>query len=307
MANSMRFSRIMLCTAGLLIVLAAVPGAYAAPCCSITGIDQKTGIVTARETATGRVFTFTVTNAKMRGSLRVGQGVYANFAKMQVSLDGIVTCCAISSLQPQGKTLNAGSVAPPPGVPRDLPCCSITQVSGNLYTAKSSAGTYFVFTPNPAPAGLTSNRQLAVGQTLYANFTTKQVSLDAASPIGTIKYLCTPPPDQPCPASASACQTASLTTPGCASVTYKTSIPAQCKSGYYGAHCDACAPTCVAPNGVCHDLITGDGTCACNQPFRGNACQYSDATTCSGHGIVDNTGGCTCQAGYSGANCSTAN
>jgi len=99
MAMSTKFSRV-LWMAGLLIVLAAVPRAYASPCCNITGIDQKTGVVTARETATGRVFTFTVTNAKLLSSLKIGQGVYANFKNMQVSLDGRTAAGTIVSNSP---------------------------------------------------------------------------------------------------------------------------------------------------------------------------------------------------------------
>lgn len=69
----------------------------AAPCCGITKIDATTGIVTAKVNANGNLFEFKVTNARTLASLRVGQGVYANFAGKQASLDGRSACCAITS------------------------------------------------------------------------------------------------------------------------------------------------------------------------------------------------------------------
>jgi hypothetical protein len=41
-----------------------------------------------------------------------------------------------------------------------------------------------------------------------------------------------------------------------------------------------------------------DGSCTCNQSFRGTNCQYSDAVTCNGRGTVDDNGKCTCTATY---------
>jgi Cu/Ag efflux protein CusF len=69
----------------------------AAPCCGITGIDLSAGVVTARETATGKTFQFKVENAALLKSLKAGQGVYANFGTHQVSVDGITPCCGIVS------------------------------------------------------------------------------------------------------------------------------------------------------------------------------------------------------------------
>src|SRR5207237_8426000 len=73
----------------LLAVLALAPRAEAAdPCCAITAINAHTGVVTAKETATGRTFEFHVPDAKLLSSLKVGQGVFANFTSKQVSHDG---------------------------------------------------------------------------------------------------------------------------------------------------------------------------------------------------------------------------
>ena len=74
------------------------PGAPAAgtPCCTVTAINQRAGIVTAKVNATGQTFEFTVANAQFLQSVRIGQGVFANFAGRQVSLDGRTACCQIN-------------------------------------------------------------------------------------------------------------------------------------------------------------------------------------------------------------------
>ncbi len=81
------------------VLVAARPIHAQPPCCTITELDQRTGTVTAKDTATGRQFTFRVTDAKSLSSLKAGQGVYANFTTKQVSLNGSQACCAIISVQ----------------------------------------------------------------------------------------------------------------------------------------------------------------------------------------------------------------
>jgi len=87
----------------------------ASPCCGITKIDAATGIVTARVTANGNLFQFKVTDTRTLSSLKVGQGVYANFAGKQVSLNGRSACCAITSGP------GAPVAAPPSRVPATPP------------------------------------------------------------------------------------------------------------------------------------------------------------------------------------------
>ncbi len=77
----------------------------ATPCCGIIAIDAATGIVTAKVTTNGNTFQFKVADARTLATLRVGGGVYANFAGKQVSLDGRTSCCTITS----------GPTAPPVG------------------------------------------------------------------------------------------------------------------------------------------------------------------------------------------------
>ncbi len=104
------------------ILLAAIIGlvaaptsgqAQAAPCCGIIAIDAAKGIVTAKVTANGNTFEFRVADQRVLRSLRVGQGVYANFTARQVSLDGTRSCCAITS----GPTAAAPAPAPPARTP----------------------------------------------------------------------------------------------------------------------------------------------------------------------------------------------
>ena len=91
--------------------------AQAAPCCGILAIDAGTGVVTAQVTANGSTFQFKVADTRVLRSLRVGQGVYANFSARQVSLDGTRSCCAITS----GPTAAAPAPTARTPVPATLP------------------------------------------------------------------------------------------------------------------------------------------------------------------------------------------
>lgn len=67
----------------------------AQPCCSIMAVDAATGIVTATETATGRVFRFEVKDAALLKSLKLGQKVSADFGTSKVRIHGAEPCCSI--------------------------------------------------------------------------------------------------------------------------------------------------------------------------------------------------------------------
>jgi Cu/Ag efflux protein CusF len=125
--------RIVVCLALLslgLVLATPLPRAEASePCCPITGINAKTGLVTAREAATGRTFQFTMTDRATLKGLRVGQQVYADFGTQQVSVDGIEPCCGI--VQAKGrKTPGAAKIpaAKMPTVMGGTPCCSVAAV-----------------------------------------------------------------------------------------------------------------------------------------------------------------------------------
>jgi Cu/Ag efflux protein CusF len=67
----------------------------AEPCCAITALNAATGIVTAKEIATGRMFRFEVKDMKLLGSLKVGQKVFADFGSSKVRIHGVEPCCGI--------------------------------------------------------------------------------------------------------------------------------------------------------------------------------------------------------------------
>jgi hypothetical protein len=164
----------------------------AQPCCVITGVNMQTNIVAAKENATGRIFSFQATNANLLKSFKVGQGVYANFATHQVSVDGIQPCCSIISQAPTagGTSLAAATAAAKAGgqVNPAVPCCNITGVNmetGIVAAKENTTGQMFSF--KVSNANLLNS--LKIGQGVYANFATKQVSLNGAQPCCSIVSL----------------------------------------------------------------------------------------------------------------------
>jgi hypothetical protein len=65
------------------------------PCCGITAIDARTGIATARESATGRMFRFEVKDAALLKTLKVGQMIFADFGTSKVRISRAEPCCNI--------------------------------------------------------------------------------------------------------------------------------------------------------------------------------------------------------------------
>ena len=151
-----------------------VPWASAAePCCQITNVDARTGVVTAQDRTTGHTFQFTASPAVLQ-KMKVGQGVYANYKTNRVSLNNLEPCCNI--------TKSGGSTASR-GVPNPnnvQPCCDITQIdkrTGVITAIDKTTGHSFQFTASPSV-----QQSLKVGQPVYANFKNKQVSLDNVAP-----------------------------------------------------------------------------------------------------------------------------
>jgi pimeloyl-ACP methyl ester carboxylesterase len=108
-----RFIQSML-FAGLLLLVPSTATASPA-CCNVTAIDSHSGVVTAKDNASGRTFTFQVTNASQLSSLRVGAPIFANFQTKQISLDGRSACCVMvsgaSSAIVHSQIENAGTAA----------------------------------------------------------------------------------------------------------------------------------------------------------------------------------------------------
>jgi hypothetical protein len=71
-------------------------------CCSIVRIESAKSLVTARETATGFTFRFTVKNRRLLGTLKISQPVWADFAAKTVKLKAtdVTPCCAIVETPP---------------------------------------------------------------------------------------------------------------------------------------------------------------------------------------------------------------
>ncbi len=152
------------------------------PCCAITSIDAATGTVTAKVNGTGQTFQFKVSDVALLHSLKVGQGIFANLKTRQVSINNAQPCCTIMSL---GKVGGAGNTAAARNLGNAVnpgqPCCSITSIdeAAGLVTAKvSSTGAAFQFTVKDSAL----LQSLKVGQSVYANFKTHQVSVDGIQP-----------------------------------------------------------------------------------------------------------------------------
>jgi hypothetical protein len=75
-------------------------GANAAEPVSITAINARTGIVTARDGKTKSTVSFAVVDAALLRSLKIGQTVYADYATQKISVDNAAPCCAITQPRP---------------------------------------------------------------------------------------------------------------------------------------------------------------------------------------------------------------
>lgn len=169
---------------------ATANAAPAAPCCTVTAINASTGLVTGRVTATGQTFTFTASGSVL-SALKVGQGVYANFTSNQVSINGTSACCSVTSGAAAGTpavVTPAPTAAPaatkPVATAAPAACCSITGIdagTGQVTARVNATGQTFTFTANASVLSA-----LKVGQSVYANFTSKQISVDGKSASGTI-------------------------------------------------------------------------------------------------------------------------
>ena len=146
----------------------------ASPCCSITAIDVRSGMVTAADASGKRTFRFKVTAAQLRG-LKVGQKVWADFDTQKVSVDGVAPCCTM--MDAAGAAVGQAKREVNPAEP----CCTITAVDlrSSVVTARVSAtGRTFRFTVTD-PATLHS---LRAGQGVWADFGTNRVRINGAAP-----------------------------------------------------------------------------------------------------------------------------
>lgn len=113
----------------------------------------------------------------------------------------------------------------------------------------------------------------------------------------------------------------SMRVPGCQHNCSRKITQKECCAGFWGKDCQACpgTPACSG-RGSCNDTVGGDGTCTCQDGFKGFACElcrdsnkfgsYCNETCLCKHGTCDSglngTGHCkpgTCVLGYAGSNC----
>ena len=86
-----------------------------------------------------------------------------------------------------------------------------------------------------------------------------------------------------------------------------------CAFGWRGESCDIPCPGVLETgkgcygHGICNvDFDTREATCDCNQKYRGDSCQYEcpgEIVACSGHGICNDVGVCSCESLYEGPSC----
>jgi len=158
---------------------------HLSPCCAITAINSNSGIVTATESSTGKVFQFKVADSALLNTLKVAQSVYANFSAGQVSVVAGQPCCTIVSTPAAAAA--ASTAASPIGnnpVPTG-PNSTITAIvpyTGVVTATEKTTGRTFQFKVGDS----TLLNTLSVGKGVYANFDAGQVSMDGREPSGKI-------------------------------------------------------------------------------------------------------------------------
>nr|XP_039333082.1 stabilin-1 isoform X2 [Saimiri boliviensis boliviensis] len=107
---------------------------------------------------------------------------------------------------------------------------------------------------------------------------------------------------------------------GCRRKCWKYMVEKACCPGYWGSQCYECPGGAETPcngHGTCLDGIDRNGTCVCQENFRGSACQECQdpnrfgpdcQSVCSCvHGVCNHgprgDGSCRCLAGYTGPHC----
>jgi len=196
--SNLRSALLLLIAISALALLCPPPAHAGTPCCDITAIDARTGVVTARVNATGQTFQFNAGSALRQ--LRVGQSIYANLATKQVSVNGLQPCCQIittgvapvDGVRSPAQSTTLGSTATSSAAGNTLgaqaakgavnpgePCCGITSIDSSTGVASAkvnSTGQTFQFNAGSMLS------QLHVGQSIYANLATKQVSVNGVIP-----------------------------------------------------------------------------------------------------------------------------
>lgn len=115
----------------------------------------------------------------------------------------------------------------------------------------------------------------------------------------------------------------SLALPGCRHICKKDYMQPQCCPGHWGPDCMECPGGAKSPcngHGSCADGMEGNGTCSCQDPFGGTACETCTSDNLYGpncssecncvHGVCNSglmgNGTCECYSAYTGPRCDQA-
>jgi hypothetical protein len=193
-----RIGPIVFCATLLFVgALVATRVAAQAPlAATVTGVDARTGVITARVNSTGQAFDFTLANRALISRLRAGQGVYVNLGNKQVSLDGKSPAGTIRTLFPLGRNpgapANSGNTNTntnaPPNAPTVSPLCS--QGGGgtsNPLTAdmfgKSAGAATFCFNASCGASTTISGTTFPAGESDWLIFSVPAPRTNCAMPI----------------------------------------------------------------------------------------------------------------------------
>lgn len=153
----------------LWMIAAGQPCRALEPCCKITSIDGRTGVVTAQVNASGQTFQFKAGSGVSPGRLAAGQPIYANLKTGQVSLDGQNVCCRIISAGAAPAMAGKQQAAPgtPSQAPVPLPIPSPSAGSPTVPTVQGTSGP-FVSSVTLDPAHAVGGKGITVTVTLSA-------------------------------------------------------------------------------------------------------------------------------------------
>jgi Cu/Ag efflux protein CusF len=151
------------------------------PCCNITAIDTGNGLITA-QTKAGNAFQFKVSDAVLLKSLKLGQGIRADFGAGKVTVNGATPCCSIiRPAEPAGKQVKPAEPANNGNVNPAEPCCAITAINsatGIVTASDAKTGRLFRFEVKDAALLKT----LKAGQKVFADFGTSKVRIHGLEP-----------------------------------------------------------------------------------------------------------------------------
>lgn len=155
--NSVPRTRTVLAAVLATALIGMVPLLAQAPAASVTAINVRAGVASAKLNSTGQQFQFTLNNRAQLAQLRLGQGVYVNFKTKQVSLDGrTVGGVILSVAAPSGTGLvrvPAPNIASTPAVQSALPPADFSIAFAPNSPTSTPGGSNVTYTLNLVRSG----------------------------------------------------------------------------------------------------------------------------------------------------------